>query len=64
MRKKLILDLDTGIDDALAKELELWKSRVRPDGVDAERSDQTSAKADTRTTKAAPRRPAKVPPTN
>jgi MoxR-like ATPase len=64
VRRRQILGLgEISIDDALAKELELWKSRVRPDGVDAERSDQTSAKAHTRTAKAAPHRPAKVPPT-
>lgn len=64
VRRRQILGLgEVSVDDALVRELELWKSRVRPDCVDAERSDQTSAEADTRPGKATPRRSAKVPPT-
>jgi SpoVK/Ycf46/Vps4 family AAA+-type ATPase len=42
-RRRHILGLgEVRIDDALAKELDLWSSRVRPERLDAERSDQTA----------------------
>lgn len=45
-RRRNILGLGEGhIDDALATELELWSSRVRPAPIDAERSDQTPAES-------------------
>lgn len=47
VRRRHILGLgDLRIEDALATELELWASRVRPESDDAERSHQTSAAAD------------------
>lgn len=47
VRRRQILGLgEIGIDDALTKELELWKSRVRPSDLDAERSNQAAIKAD------------------
>lgn len=62
VRRRQILGLgEISIDDALAKELELWKSRVRPGTVDAERSDQATAEADARPAKTTARRPAKIP---
>ena len=61
VRRRQILGLgEISIDDALAKELDLWKSRVRPESIDAERSDQASVKANSRTAKTASRRSAKV----
>lgn len=63
VRRREILGLgDTSIDDSLTKELELWGSRVRPDCVDAERSNQASSEINARTAKAASRRSTKVPP--
>src|SRR5690606_18636622 len=63
VRRRQILGLgEISIDDALARELELWKSRVRPETVDAERSEQAPAETDARTAKAAARRPTKVSP--
>ena len=61
VRRRQILGLgEISIDDALAKELELWKSRVRPRNVDAERSIQAPAEADAEPAKATARRPAKI----
>jgi SpoVK/Ycf46/Vps4 family AAA+-type ATPase len=62
VRRRQILGLgEVGIDDALAKELELWTSRVRPDLLNDERSEQAITEADARTAKTTPRRRAKVP---
>ena len=61
VRRRQILGLgEISIDDALAKELELWKSRVRPGNVDAERSIQAPAEADAEPAKTTARRPAKI----
>ncbi|CCW18784.1 Cell division protein FtsH [Sphingobium indicum BiD32] len=63
IRRRHILGLgEVGIDEALAKELELWASRVRPDFLNAERSDKTSSEVDAPTATTAPRRRGKVPP--
>jgi SpoVK/Ycf46/Vps4 family AAA+-type ATPase len=46
-RRRHILGLgEVGIDDALATELDLWSSRVRPEALDGERSEQASLEAD------------------
>ncbi len=64
VRRRQILGLgEIGIDDALAKELDLWASRVRPELIDAKRSDEASAEADARPAKAASRRRSAVSPT-
>lgn len=48
-RRRHILGLgEVDIDDAIATELELWSSRVRPEALNAERSNQTVAKAEGR----------------
>ena len=39
---------EVSIDDALRVELELWTSRVTPKIINAERSDETSSEADTK----------------
>ncbi len=47
VRRRQILGLgDVGIDAALGAELDLWVSRVTPEGLNAERSDQAVAEAD------------------
>lgn len=47
VRRRQILGLgELGIDDALQLELDLWSSRVTPEALNAERPDQTAAKAD------------------
>jgi SpoVK/Ycf46/Vps4 family AAA+-type ATPase len=62
-RRRHILGLEMiGIDDALATELDLWSSRVRPEGLNAERSGQTSPEADPAIPARSPRRPAKSHP--
>lgn len=63
VRRRHILGLgEIGIDKAVRTELELWSSRVRPEALNGERSEQTAAEADA----AAPARPshrkAKVDP--
>jgi SpoVK/Ycf46/Vps4 family AAA+-type ATPase len=46
VRRRQILGLgEIRIDDALAYELELWATRVRPETLNAERSDEAPAKA-------------------
>lgn len=48
IRRRHILGLgEVRIDDALATELDLWSSRVRPEALNGERSKQTSFEADT-----------------
>jgi hypothetical protein len=48
VRRRHILGLgDVSIDDALATELDLWSSRVRPEAVNGERPEHASVKADT-----------------
>ena len=47
IRRRHILGLgEIKIDDALATELDLWSSRVRPEELDGERSEQTPFEAD------------------
>ncbi len=47
VRRRNILGLgETGIDDALETELDLWSARVRPERLNAERSEQTAAVAE------------------
>jgi SpoVK/Ycf46/Vps4 family AAA+-type ATPase len=49
VRRREILGLgETGIDDALKKELEMWQSRVRPEVTNDGRSKQTLAKSGSR----------------
>ncbi|MFK4871530.1 AAA family ATPase [Novosphingobium sp. ZW T3_23] len=46
VRRRQILGLgELSVDDALRAELELWTSRVTPEAISAERSDQASAEA-------------------
>ena len=48
VRRRQILGLgETSVDDALRTEIDLWASRVTPEVIDAERSDEAAAKADT-----------------
>ena len=48
IRRREILGLgEVSIDDALATEINLWSSRVRPEALDAERSRETSSETDT-----------------
>jgi SpoVK/Ycf46/Vps4 family AAA+-type ATPase len=48
VRRRQILELgEVSIDDALATELVLWSSRVRPEALNAERPEQTPPKTDT-----------------
>lgn len=62
VRRREILGLgEVRIDDALSCELDLWSARVRPDVLNAERSDEAAAAADAPTRKTAPRRSAPVP---
>lgn len=71
VRRRQILGLgETTVDDALALELDLWRSRVRPDALDGERSDQAPAASHaaarprpSRRKTAAGARAARVPPT-
>lgn len=57
VRRRQVLGLgDVQVDDALSCELDLWSSRVRPDFAHANRSDETSAAAPTRTRRSASRR--------
>lgn len=47
VRRRQILGLgEITVDAALRLELDLWQSRVRPDALDGERSDQTTASTD------------------
>jgi hypothetical protein len=47
VRRREILGLgEIRVDDALSCELELWSSRVRPEALSAERSDQAAPAAD------------------
>lgn len=47
VRRRQLLGLgELGIDDALRLELDLWSSRVTPEALNAERSDQAAAEAD------------------
>ncbi|HUD93923.1 ATP-binding protein [Sphingobium sp.] len=46
VRRRQVLGLgELSVDDALRAELELWTSRVTPEAISAERSDQASSKA-------------------
>lgn len=46
VRRRHILGLgEVGVDEALSIELDLWSSRVRPEKIDAERSEQTTPEA-------------------
>lgn len=50
VRRRQILGLgEVSIDTALQTELDLWASRVTPEAIDAERSDQTTSQANIRT---------------
>jgi SpoVK/Ycf46/Vps4 family AAA+-type ATPase len=50
VRRRQILGLgEINIDTALQTELDLWASRVTPEAIDAERSDQTTSQAKFRT---------------
>ena len=63
VRRRQILGLGAiSVDEALDKELELWKSRVRPVCLDAERSYQASSEVNARTVATKARRATKVPP--
>ena len=64
VRRRQILGLGgVGIDVALKKELDLWCSRVRPEAVNGERSEQTTAAGDTRrSTRTSARRKARPKP--
>jgi len=47
VRRRQILGLgEIGIDDALRTELDLWSSRVTPEGLNAERSDEAASEVD------------------
>lgn len=47
-RRRQILGLgEISVDDAMRMELDLWLSRVTPEAINAERSDQASTEADT-----------------
>jgi len=60
VRRRHILGLgETGIDQALSKELSLWSSRVLPGAIDGERSDKTSSEADVKRAKRSGYRKAK-----
>jgi SpoVK/Ycf46/Vps4 family AAA+-type ATPase len=62
IRRRQILGLgEVRIDDALARELDLWSERVRPEFLNAERPNQTATATDTATRGAASRRSSKVP---
>ena len=53
---------EISIDGVLARDLEPWKSRVRPGCVNGERSHQAPAEADTRPAETTPRGPGKISP--
>ena len=60
IRRRDILGLgEAHIDDAMAIELELWSSRVRPEVLDGERPRKATAKANTKQPSSSSRRPAK-----
>jgi SpoVK/Ycf46/Vps4 family AAA+-type ATPase len=62
VRRRQILGLGgVRIDEALKKELELWCSRVRPEAVDGERSEQTTVEGDVRNTARPTRTKKRVP---
>ena len=61
IRRRHILGLgEIRIDDALATEINLWSSRVRPEALDGERSRQTPTEADTSNRTRPPRRKTKA----
>jgi SpoVK/Ycf46/Vps4 family AAA+-type ATPase len=63
IRRRHILGLgDVSIDDALATEINLWSSRVRPEALNGERSIQTSSQTGTSSPTRPPRRKTKVHP--
>lgn len=63
IRRRHILGLgEVRIDDALATELDLWSSRVRPEALDAQRSEQATPEAESPEATRPSRRPAKVRP--
>ncbi len=62
VRRRHILGMgEVGIDDAADAELNLWSSRVRPEALNAERSEQAATKADAAAAARSPRRKVKVP---
>lgn len=62
VRRREILGLgEVRIDDAMSCELDLWSSRVRPEGLDAERSHKASAAANAPAGKTASRRSTSIP---
>jgi len=62
-RRRQILGLgEVSIDEALAKELELWTSRVRPDHLDAQRPDEAATEASARRSAKAGRRQKTIDP--
>lgn len=61
VRRRDILGLgETTIDEALSKELELWVARVRPETVNAERSEQAPTETDSEARTGPPRRKTKA----
>jgi SpoVK/Ycf46/Vps4 family AAA+-type ATPase len=63
VRRRHILGLgDIGIDEALRKELSLWSSRVRPEALNGERTDQTASAARAASSASASRRKTKAGP--
>jgi SpoVK/Ycf46/Vps4 family AAA+-type ATPase len=63
IRRRHILGLgEVSIDDALATEINLWSSRVRPEALNGERSRQTSSQTNTSRPTRPPRRKTKVHP--
>jgi MoxR-like ATPase len=60
VRRRQILGLgEITVDAALGLEMDLWQSRVRPDALDGERSDQTTASTDAASRTGSARRKAK-----
>lgn len=63
VRRRQILSLgELSIDDAVRAELDLWASRVRPEVIDGERSNQTPSQAKSRTTSSKASRKTSRPP--
>jgi MoxR-like ATPase len=63
VRRRHILGLEeAGIDDVVASELGLWASRVRPEALNGERPEQTTAEAHAPARARSPRRKTKADP--
>ena len=63
VRRRDILGLgEVGIDQAIEAELELWSSRVRPEALNGERPEQTTAEADAPARARQARRKTKIDP--